>query len=141
MIKVNYIKVNDTSLKNNKHSTKHCNRPELEIFEGFKKILLEKQKILLGRLEMVKDIVADEKLSYWKMHAEAKRLFSKPVCFICEHEVEWQLDAPRTEYSGRMFNFTESKLLVAEHWITICRSCLKRKVLKEILEEGLGGGE
>jgi len=102
-------------------------------------LVIEKRKILIELIEeinkMSKDIIS-EKLGYWETHAVAVKLYSKPKCFICDHKVKWG-NIIADEYNGRMYNLVGSKLLIKEHWISICRSCLKRKILKEVLEEGI----
>ena len=87
---------------------------------------------------MQEDAIVDKVKNYWERHARAIELFARDDCFICNRPVVWGA-VESDEANGRMFNFTGSDLLIKEHWCTICRGCLKRKILKEILEEGLGG--
>ena len=103
----------------------------------FIKKILEKKDMIYRRIkDMESEYVIAEKIkNHWELHAAAKKLYSKDKCFICGHRVDWTLNS--TEHDGRMFNIDDSKDLLEEYWITICKKCLKRKVLKEILESGI----
>lgn len=104
----------------------------IEELKEFKENLNKKSEILKERLLEDPNERLKVPKNYWYLQSKALEMFVDDKCFICDKPVKIDFNNNK-ENNARMINLTNSCELKKDDWITICKKCLKQKLIFEVL--------